>query len=86
MEPPEILKSKYPAKNHCAKVVTYLKSKHDVSNNSIIYLEGQGTHLQEDNDEAAPFRYEDSMSTLQCWLKLQQPATLFLLPQRLCAP
>lgn len=51
-----ILKGKYPAKEHCAKVASYLKSKHDISESSVIYLEGQKTKLLEDNDEPQPFR------------------------------
>lgn len=52
-----ILEGKYPAKDHCAKVVAYLKSKHRVSSDSILYLEGQKSILLEDSDEAQPFRY-----------------------------
>lgn len=48
--------SKYPAKLHAERVVELLKSGgHDMSN-AIIYLEGQRTHMKEDNDEIAPFR------------------------------
>ena len=51
-----ILKGKYPAKAHAAKVVNYLKSK--VPNvNGVIYLEGQKTRMIEDNDEEIPFRF-----------------------------
>ncbi|KAL8976488.1 MAG: hypothetical protein Q9177_006848, partial [Variospora cf. flavescens] len=51
-----ILEGKYPAKDHCAKVVAYLRSKHRVSSDSILYLEGQKSILLEDSDEAQPFR------------------------------
>ncbi|KAL8690791.1 MAG: hypothetical protein Q9218_003840 [Villophora microphyllina] len=47
---------KYPAKNHCSKVAGYLRSQHNISSNSVIYLEGQKTKLLEDNDEPQPFR------------------------------
>ncbi|KAL8704635.1 MAG: hypothetical protein Q9201_002221 [Fulgogasparrea decipioides] len=52
----QILKGKYPAKAHCAKVANYLQSNHNISSNSVIYLEGQITRLLEDNDEPQPFR------------------------------
>ncbi|KAL8971048.1 MAG: hypothetical protein Q9197_003477 [Variospora fuerteventurae] len=55
-----ILEGKYPAKDHCAKVVAYLKSKHRVSSDSILYLEGQKSILLEDSDEAQPFRQRRS--------------------------
>ena len=51
----KILKGKYPAKAHAAKVVEYLKEKSNV--HGVIYLEGQKTHMFEDSDEAMPFRY-----------------------------
>ena len=50
-----ILKGKYPAKAHAAKVAHYLKTKHGVEKGTI-YLEGQKTRMQEDNDEPVPFR------------------------------
>ncbi|KAL8999389.1 MAG: hypothetical protein Q9188_005893 [Gyalolechia gomerana] len=78
-----ILKGKYPAKEHCAKVASYLKSKHDVSETSVIYLEGQKTKLWEDNDEPQPFRgcalpdshltYEISTSTLTLFIPPLDP-------------
>ena len=52
-----VLGGKYPAKAHCQKVAAHLKSS--ISNGdvpTVLYLQGQQTHLQEDNDEAAPFR------------------------------
>ena len=51
-----ILKGKYPAKAHAATVASYLQSINAASANAIIYLQGQQTHLLEDNDEAQPFR------------------------------
>ncbi|KAL8935959.1 MAG: hypothetical protein Q9216_005175 [Gyalolechia sp. 2 TL-2023] len=55
-----ILNGKYPAKEHCAKVASYLRSKHEISESSVIYLEGQKTKLLEDNDEPQPFRQRRS--------------------------
>ncbi|KAL8968552.1 MAG: hypothetical protein Q9183_002409 [Haloplaca sp. 2 TL-2023] len=55
-----ILKEKYPAKAHCAKVASYLQSNHGIPGSSVIYLEGQKDRLQEDNDEAQPFRQRRS--------------------------
>ncbi|KAL8829282.1 MAG: hypothetical protein Q9170_006244 [Blastenia crenularia] len=53
-------RGKYPARAHCAKVASYLKSKHSISSSSVIYLEGQKTVLKEDNDEPQPFRQRRS--------------------------
>ena len=50
-------KGKYPAKAHCKKVAEQLKA--NLPNDelpSILYVEGQRTHMQEDNDEPVPFR------------------------------
>lgn len=53
-----ILKGKYPAKAHCAKVAGYLQTKSaNAAGKAVIYLEGQKTILIEDNDEPRPFRY-----------------------------
>ena len=54
---PSILNGRYPGKSHCRKVAEHLKStlKQDVP--TVLYLQGQTTRMQEDNDEAAPFRY-----------------------------
>ncbi|KAH6668732.1 putative Xaa-Pro aminopeptidase pepP [Halenospora varia] len=50
-----ILKGKYPAKAHVKNVVEYMKKKNpDVG--GVLYLEGQKTHMIEDNDGEAPFR------------------------------
>ncbi|KAL8749996.1 MAG: hypothetical protein Q9184_006593 [Pyrenodesmia sp. 2 TL-2023] len=60
-----ILRGKYPAKSHCARVAKHL-AKHLAGHNkqipttSVIYLEGQKTILQEDNDEPQPFRQRRS--------------------------
>ncbi|KAI9702518.1 MAG: hypothetical protein M1836_000998 [Candelina mexicana] len=54
-----ILSGKYPAKAHAEKCADYLKSKFNVSE-GIIYLEGQKTHMIEDNDEPQPFRTGNS--------------------------
>jgi Xaa-Pro dipeptidase len=51
----DILAGKYPAKGHAKRVVEYIKKKGG-SPNGIIYLEGQKTHMIEDNDSEAPFR------------------------------
>ncbi|KAI4230413.1 MAG: hypothetical protein L6R36_000042 [Xanthoria steineri] len=52
-----ILKGKYPAKAHCAKVASYLQTKSaNAAGKAVIYLEGQKTILIEDNDEPRPFR------------------------------
>ncbi|KAL8927569.1 MAG: hypothetical protein Q9208_002376 [Pyrenodesmia sp. 3 TL-2023] len=60
-----ILKGKYPAKSHCARVAEHLAThlaerNKQIPTTSIIYLEGQKTILQEDNDEPQPFRQRRS--------------------------
>ncbi|KAL8903205.1 MAG: hypothetical protein Q9207_004071 [Kuettlingeria erythrocarpa] len=60
-----IKKGKYPAKNHCARVAEHIaknlsKSNQQIPSTSVIYLEGQKTILQEDNDEPQPFRQRRS--------------------------
>ena len=47
----DVLKRKYPAKDHARRVAEYIGVK-----SGIIYLEAQKTHLIEDNDEPVPFR------------------------------
>lgn len=76
-----ILKGKYPAKEHCAKVTSYLKSKHDVSETSVIYLKGQKTKLWEDNDEPQPFRCVVVYIRTAMNLTLGQPTAFLFLPQ-----
>lgn len=52
-----VLQGKYPAKAHCEKVVAHLRNALDEKDvPTTLYLQGQTTHMQEDNDEAAPFR------------------------------
>ncbi|KAL9131116.1 MAG: hypothetical protein Q9217_000878 [Psora testacea] len=51
-----LLKCKYPAKSHCRKVSAYLESSVKENVPSTLYLQGQQTRMNEDNDEAAPFR------------------------------
>ncbi|KAL9032845.1 MAG: hypothetical protein Q9214_007786, partial [Letrouitia sp. 1 TL-2023] len=57
MELEPVLKGKFPAKAHCAKVASYIQSNYSAPENSVLYLEGQKTRLLEDNDEPQPFRY-----------------------------
>jgi hypothetical protein len=52
----EVLKGKYPAKEHAKKVKEWLVSKGG-DKNGTIYLEAQKQKLNEDNDGEAPFRY-----------------------------
>lgn len=51
-----VLKGKYPAKAHAAKVASYLLSRNPAYATATIYLQGQRTRLLEDNDEPQPFR------------------------------
>lgn len=61
----DLLKQKYPAKSHARRVMQYLQ-KEIASNkgtltkqsldSSILYLEGTPTKMNEDGDQAAPFR------------------------------
>ncbi len=60
-----ILKGKYPAKAHCAKVAAYLKATIKDDSPSRIYLQGQTTRMIEDNDEPQPFRSEYLMARAQ---------------------
>jgi len=52
----EVLKGKYPAKEHAKRVTDYIRSKIPGAN-GVIYLESRHTKLIEDNDEAEHFRY-----------------------------
>ncbi|KAG8531516.1 uncharacterized protein KY384_003145 [Bacidia gigantensis] len=47
---------KYPAKAHCRKVAERLKDEFGNDAPTVLYLQGQQTRMQEDNDEAVPFR------------------------------
>lgn len=67
-----ILKGKYPAKAHCAKVAAYLKKTVEDDGPARIYLEGQKTRMIEDNDEPQPFRFKYPMA------RAQTPADLCL--------
>lgn len=60
-----ILKGKYPAKAHCAKVAAYLKETIKDDSPARIYLQGQKTRMIEDNDEPQPFRSEYLMARIQ---------------------
>lgn len=51
----EILKGKYPAKEHARKVAKWIIEKGG-DKNGTIYLEAQKQKLNEDNDGEAPFR------------------------------
>ena len=53
-----ILKGKYPAKAHCAKVAAYLRETVKDDSPARIYLQGQKTRMIEDNDEPQCFRSE----------------------------
>jgi Xaa-Pro dipeptidase len=52
---PEILRSKYPAKEHARKVARYI-IEHGGKKNGVIYLEAQKLRYNEDNDQEACFR------------------------------
>ena len=55
-----VLKGKYPAKAHAKRVVEYMKKKNPNAS-GVLYLEGQKTHMIEDNDGEAAFRYPTSI-------------------------
>lgn len=46
---------KYPAKSHCRRVAQWI-AEHGGPKSGIIYLEGQSTHMTEDDDQAQHFR------------------------------
>lgn len=52
----EVLKGKYPAKEHARKVAKWLIERGG-DKNGTIYLEAQKQKLNEDNDGEAPFRF-----------------------------
>lgn len=57
MDVETVLAGKYPAKAHVKNVVEYMKKKDaSMAKGGILYLEAQKTRMNEDNDEAAPFR------------------------------
>ncbi len=51
----DVLRGKYPAKQHAKRVVDYIRSTVP-DTHGILYLESAATRMLEDNDEAAPFR------------------------------
>jgi len=51
-----ILEGKYPAKKHCERVLEYIQAKLSSVNEGVLFLEGQKTRMNEDNDQEAPFR------------------------------
>ena len=51
----QILKGKYPAKEHARKVVDWIK-KNGGASDGVLYLEGQKLRYNEDNDQEACFR------------------------------
>ena len=55
-EDDSLLNGKYPAKAHCQKVAAHLESSVKEDAPTTLYLQGQQTRMNEDNDEAAPFR------------------------------
>lgn len=58
----DLLKQKYPAKSHARRVVEYLRNndkdtlKLQSLESSLLYFEGTPTKMNEDGDQAAPFR------------------------------
>jgi hypothetical protein len=56
----EVLKGKYPAKEHARKVAKWIVEKGG-DKNGTLYLEAQKQKLNEDNDGEAPFRYANSL-------------------------
>ncbi|KAF2725976.1 hypothetical protein K431DRAFT_308990 [Polychaeton citri CBS 116435] len=48
-------KGKYPSKSHCRRVAKWIADNGGPSE-GIIYLEGQATHIVEDDDKESPFR------------------------------
>jgi Xaa-Pro dipeptidase len=52
---PEILRSRYPAKEHARKVAKYI-IENGGKLNGLIYLEAQKLRYNEDNDQEACFR------------------------------
>jgi Xaa-Pro dipeptidase len=51
----QILKGKYPAKEHARRVADWIKSNGGASE-GVLYLEGQKLRYNEDNDQEACFR------------------------------
>jgi Xaa-Pro dipeptidase len=47
---------KYPSKSHCRRVAKWISQQGGPTGSGIIYLEGQSTHIHEDDDTATSFR------------------------------
>lgn len=58
-----ILDGKYPAKAHAKRVADYIKAA-GKGDDGVIYLESQKAHMNEDNDQQAPFRSVSSLFSL----------------------
>lgn len=56
-----VLRGKYPAKDHAARVSDVIRSKTSAQS-GVLYLEGRMTKLQEDNDSPEPFRHVSKSS------------------------
>jgi hypothetical protein len=76
----EVLKGKYPAKEHARKVAKWIVEKGG-DKNGTLYLEAQKLKLNEDNDGEAPFRYANSLHVETNRSSSGQSATLLFLPQ-----
>ncbi|KKY14583.1 putative prolidase [Phaeomoniella chlamydospora] len=50
------LNGKYPAKAHAKRVAEFIAAAGAGGRDGVIYLESQKTHMNEDNDQQAPFR------------------------------
>ncbi|KAF2091624.1 putative Xaa-Pro aminopeptidase [Saccharata proteae CBS 121410] len=84
----ETLKGKYPAKAHAKKVKEWIVSQGG-DGNGVIYLEGQKTKMNEDNDQECPFRqrryffYLTGCELPDCYLAYDmknEKSTLFIPP------
>lgn len=73
-----VLKGKYPAKTHCAKVAAYLKDSVKDDSPARIYLQGQKTRMIEDNDEPQPFRSRYVMARAQIPADLGHPDSVVI--------
>lgn len=84
----EVLKGKYPAKEHARKVAKWIIEKGG-DKNGTIYLEAQKQKLNEDNDGEAPFRCvvaSGPHQNQQILIASIKTTTLLLLPQWMRAP
>lgn len=80
-----VLKGKYPARSHCAKVAAYLKDKVKDDSPARIYLQGQKTRMIEDNDEPQPFRSRYLMAKAQIPADLGHPDSVVIFSISLAA-